>query len=473
MMNGTDQLAVINQHIATARDGLDTIYQRMETANQGLIRLRNQLAEEYRQLARFRLDELAANQVGTQLDETDRAVLKLLERRSQALRELDSAIEQSIARLGPLNAEREQAVRKRDDLVKQIDDSAAEVKLQLSRQEAYQEQEKRVAETAARAEGAENKAAQAEADQEEKGRPYREDPLFMYLWKRRFLTPDYTGGGLTRGLDGWVATMIKYADARSNYFMLTELPVRLREHAERQKAIAAEELQKLHDMEAKALQVEGIVRDKAALADAQKSLEEIEGRIEIEEKRHETFFQQRSVFSTASDEISQQAIALQVSEIKSDTLASLYMQAKMTSKPDDDVIVARIRDLQQEEKNLGAEIAALQTQERQHQQSFRELEDLRRRFRQSSYDSRHSYFPSGFELAALLGMLMSGRASGGDVWDRIGREQRFRRPRTPRDFGGGVFPGGFGGGSPGRGGFGGGMRGGGMGGGGFRTGGKF
>lgn len=473
MMNGAEQLAIINRHLATARDGVDTIYQRMEAANQGLARLRNQLTEEYRQLARFRLDELAANRVATQLDETDRAVLKLLERRSQALRELDSAIEQSIARQGPLNAEREQAVRKRDDLVKQIDESAAEVKLQLSRQDAYQEQEKRVAETAARAERAGNKAAQAEADQEEKGKPYREDPLFMYLWKRRFLTPDYTGGGLTRSLDGWVAKMIKYADARSNYFMLTELPVRLRGHAERQKAIAVEELQRLRDMEAKALQIEGIIRDKAALVAAQKSLEEIEVRIEAEEKRHETLFQQRSVFSTASDEISQQAIGLQVSEIKSETLASLYMQAKMTSKPDDDVIVARIRDLQQEEKNLGAEIAALQTQERQHQQSFRELEDLRRRFRQSSYDSRHSYFPSGFELAALLGMLMSGRASGGDVWDRIGREQRFRRPRTPRDFGGGVFPGGFGGGSSGRGGFGGGMRGGGMGGGGFRTGGKF
>jgi aspartate oxidase len=74
--------------------------------------------------------------------------------------------------------------------------------------------------------------------------------------------------------------MIKYGEARSNYFMLTELPVRLREHAERQKEIAAAELQKLHDMEAKALQVDGIVRDKAALAAAQKSLEEIEARIE-------------------------------------------------------------------------------------------------------------------------------------------------------------------------------------------------
>jgi hypothetical protein len=468
MMNGADQLAIINQHIETARNGLGTIHQRMEAANQQLVRLRTQLAESYRQLAHFRLDELAAERVTTQLDETDRVVLKLLERRSEELRELDGAVEQSTARQATLNAEREQAVRERDDFVKQIDEKAAEVKLELSRQEGYQEQEKRVAETTARAGQAEKKAAQAEADQEEKGKPYREDPLFMYLWKRRFLTPDYTGGWLTRSLDGWVAKMIKYGDARSNYFMLTELPVRLREHAERQKAIAAEALQKLHDMEAKALQIDGIVRNRASLAAVQKSLEEIEARIEAEEKRHETLFQKRSAISTASDETSRQAIELQVSEIKSETLAELYMQAKMTGKPDDDVIVARIRDLQQEEKNLDAEIKALQTQERQHQQSSRELEDLRRRFRQSDYDSQHSYFPSGFQLAALLGMLLSGRASGGDIWDRIGREQQFRRPRTPRDFGGGPC---------GRGGFRGRMGGGGfggrMGGGGFRTGGKF
>ena len=34
MMNGTDQLAIINQHMAKARDDLDTIYKRMETVNQ-------------------------------------------------------------------------------------------------------------------------------------------------------------------------------------------------------------------------------------------------------------------------------------------------------------------------------------------------------------------------------------------------------------------------------------------------------
>jgi hypothetical protein len=468
MINGTDQLAIINQHIDTARSGLDAIHKRKEEVNRQLANLRHQTTEEYRKLARFRLDDLTANRLVSQLDETDRAVLKLLERRAQALKELDAAIERLEAQQNPLHEEREKTVRKRDDLVKQIDERASEIKSQLGEQEFYTEQERRVAEATAKAEQADRKAAQAEADREEKGQPYRDDSLFMYLWKRRYLTPDYTGGGLTRSLDGWVAKIIKYADARSNYYMLTELPLRLREHADRQKEMAAQEVQELHDMEAQALQVEDIIHNKSALETAQKALEEVESRIEAEEEQHDALLQQRSTFSSGSDEISRQAIELQLSEIKHDSLANLYMKAKMTPKPDDDVIVGRIRDLQQEEKKITNEIEGLQSQEHQHQQAYRELEDLRRQFRRSGYDSRHSYFPGGFELAALLGMLLSGRTSGRDVWGRIDREQQFRRPRTPRDFGGGIFPGGFGGGSRGGGGFGGGM-----GGGGFRTGGGF
>ncbi len=468
MINGSEQLAIINQHVNTARSGLEAIHKRKESANQRLVQLRNQVTEEYRELARFRLDELAANRVVTQLDETDRAILKLLERRSQALQELDTAIEQSNAQQVPLNEEREHAIRKRDDLVKQIDEYATDIKSQLSGQEFYKEQEKRLAEATAKAERADTKAAQSEADRDGKGKPYREDPLFMYLWKRRYLTPDYIGSGLTRSLDGWVAKIIKYADARSNYYMLTELPVRLREHADRQKEIAAQEVQKLHDMEAKALQVPEIIENKSVLETVQKDLEKIENRLEAEEEKHDALLQQRSTFSSGADDISRQAVELQLSEIKHDSLANLYTKAKITPNPDDDVIVGRIRDLQQEEKSITQDIKDLQSQERQQQQTYREFEDLQRQFRRSGYDSRHSYFPGGFELAALLGMLLSGRTSGRDVWGRIDREQQFRRPRTPRDFGGGIFPGGFGGGSRGGGGFGGGM-----GGGGFRTGGGF
>jgi hypothetical protein len=462
MMRGRDQLAIIDQHIATARRDMQTGHSRLETANQQLIEVRNQLAQEYRGLAKFRLDALAAGKLIAQMDDTDRTVLKLLERRSQAVAKLEREIEQSQATQAELEDERSRLGRRRDELLKQIDEAAAEIKEQLGRQDAYRELEEKAAEESRRAERAQKKAAQAEADREEKGKPYRQDPLFMYLWQRRYLTPDYSGGGLTRMLDGWVAKMINYADAHSNYYMLTELPLRLREHADRQERLAAQEVQKLRDMEAVALAVEPITKNKELLQSVQKSLEESEARIEAEEKRHASLLEQRSAHASGSDELSRQAIELQVSEIKNDSLTNLYMQAKMTNNPDDDVMVNRIRELQEQEEALLAEVQNLQSQIHQQQKNYREIDELRRRFRRRSYDSDHSVFPGGFQLAALLSLLMSGRASGGDVWDRIDREQQFRRPRTPVDFGGGVFPGGFGGGG-----------GGGMGGGGFRTGGSF
>jgi hypothetical protein len=478
MIHGRDQLTIIDQHMATAQNSVDSIHRRLEEAGRRLTEIRNQTAEEFRRLAKFRLDELTANRVIARLDETDRAVVDLLQRRSRELGDLEAEIQQNLARQSELKSEREEAVRRRDELVTEVDRHAAELRGQLAAQAAYQTQAQYAREAAARAERAETKAAQAEADREEKGRPYREDALFMYLWNRRFLTPDYTGGGLTRALDGWVAKLIRYPDARSNYFMLTELPLRLREHAERQKTIAAQESQKLIELEEQALQGDGIRPKKEALLAVKKEIEGIEARVEAEEKRHQALIEKRALYSAASDELSQQAIQLQVAEIRNDTLSNLYREAQATSRPDDDVIVSRIQGLMAEEQSLSAEIGNLQSELDRQQKSFQEIEELRRRFRRSGYDSGHSYFPGGLDLAALLALLLSGRASGGDVWGRIGREQEFRLPRQHRHGrgrDGDFFPGGFGGGSGGLPDiFGGGAGGGGnIGGGGFRTGGGF
>ena len=485
MIHGRDQLSIIDEHIATAQNGIDASHRRLEAASQRLAQIRNQTAEEFRRLARFRLDELTASRVAARLDDTDRAVLSLLEKRGRELSALEAEMEQIVARQAALKAEREEAVRLRDELVNQIDRQAAEIRARLGGQPAYRAQEASAQDAAAKAERAESKAARAEADRDEKGKPYREDALFMYLWNRRFLTPDYAGRGLIRMLDGWVAKLIEYADARSNYFMLTELPLRLREHAERQKALAAQEARKLQEMDAQALQTEGLVKDREELQAAHKGIAAIEARIEEAENRHAGLLEKRASYSAAADETAQQALQLQVSEIKQEPLANLYREARATSRPEDDVIVSRIRDLAEEEKSLSAEIESLQDEVRLHQGSFQELEELRRRFRRSQYDSGHSYFPGSFDLGAVLAMLLAGRASAGDVWGRIGREQEFRLPRQRHGHGGGFgggggFPDIFGGGSGGGGGFpgdfGGGSGGGGggdIGGGGFRTGGGF
>lgn len=112
----------------------------------------------------------------------------------------------------------------RDRVVSIIDAAAAEARSRLARQPA-------IADPVVRS--AEEKLAQAESDREEKRRPYESDPLFMYLWRRRFGTRDYRAGNLVRYLDRKVAHLIGYEAARVNYAMLIELPDRMREHLER------------------------------------------------------------------------------------------------------------------------------------------------------------------------------------------------------------------------------------------------
>ncbi len=83
---------------------------------------------------------------------------------------------------------------------------------------------------------AERKAAQAESDLEQKRKPYEADPLFMYLWRRGFGTTRYRSMPFVRYFDRKVARLIGFDDARRNYAVLIDLPVRLREHAEQLRA---------------------------------------------------------------------------------------------------------------------------------------------------------------------------------------------------------------------------------------------
>ena len=85
-------------------------------------------------------------------------------------------------------------------------------------------------------EAAEKKAEQAERDLAEKRVPYEADPLFMYLWRRGFGTGAYRANSFVRYFDRKVARLVGYQGARANYATLLELPVRIREHAERLRA---------------------------------------------------------------------------------------------------------------------------------------------------------------------------------------------------------------------------------------------
>jgi DNA repair exonuclease SbcCD ATPase subunit len=216
MQYGTDTLSIIEQHLSAARNQTRASSSRLEALNRRLVDLRADLGEAVRRLARFRMNELKADRIIAHLDETDREVVDLLSQRAAALRETEQNLAESLKHQEALKASRDEAARAVDETLKALDDGAAEVKAQLGRQESYSAQEARAADAAERLSRASEKADQAEADRAAKGKPYEDDPLFMYLWKRGFLSPEYKAGPLTRALDARVARMIRFDETRNN-----------------------------------------------------------------------------------------------------------------------------------------------------------------------------------------------------------------------------------------------------------------
>src|SRR5690606_32994282 len=146
------------------------------------------------------------------------------------------------------------------------------VQERLKTDAAYLEQQRAAQESERIAVHADEKATVSQQEQDSKGASYREDPLFMYLYNRGYGTSGYRARGLTRWLDGKVARLIGYQDARPNYARLLELPVRLREHADWVGAQADEEFAKL-----KALDEEARVA--AGIEDLEKKQTQVSGRI--------------------------------------------------------------------------------------------------------------------------------------------------------------------------------------------------
>jgi len=459
MIPGRDNLQLINQHIYQAQAEQEQAGQRLAELHRQLNSLRLKTSDAFRALAKLRLDDLQASQIISRLNETDQVVLNLLEKHRDARKSLDEQIQASLARQQQLEAQRRELERRRDEAGLAMQNQLEQTRQRLLETPDYRQQQQRVQEAAAVVKNADEKATRAEQDRVDKGKPYEADPLFMYLWKRRFLTPDYRGGWFTRQLDAWVARLIDYQRNRPNYYMLLELPQRLREHATKVQQAARLETQALQAMERLAAEADGFLTLQAKVLEAEKQIKQIDAEIEAEEARHQELLQQQSGLHAGTDSVTKQIIDLKSAALEKETLSSLYQQARATPRPEDDVIVTQLHQLQQQQSQIEAEIQSLNTILQQRVRDLGQLEEVRRRYRQSGYDSYNSGFPGNFSLGVLLGQMLGGMMSSDTVWREIGRHQQ----GTPQG-------GGYEGGEADFGGFGGS---GGMGGGDFHTGGEF
>jgi chromosome segregation ATPase len=210
-----------------------------------------------------------------------------------------------------------------------------------------------------------------------------------------------------------------------------------------------ERTQNAGEVARQAAEADGVLTWQAKVQEAEKQLKQCEAELAAEELRHQKLLAEEAGWNAGTDPISAQILDLQAEALAKEPVASLYEKARDTPRPDDDVAGARIQQLRQRQEQTTREIQSLNAILQQQQRTLGELEEVRRRYRQSGYDASNSRFPSTFALAVLLGRMLDGLANPDTVWGEIERNQRGSGH-------GGGWDGGFGGsGEPG-GGFGGG-----------------
>lgn len=436
-LTGSDALGALDRAAERTRGALA---QAVTAADDAEAR-RNALAEKrisgIRALSEIRLDLIENGAAGPDLDAAHREARHLLQQHAAFVAREAERIEVARQAISALEAERAEAARARDAAIEAHEARVAEVEHRLREDPGYLALVKASEEASAVAARAEQKLDIAEADREQKGRPYEADPLFSYLWKRKFRTPAYKASPLFRFLDGWVASLCDYDRHWTNFQRLTELPERLAEHVARVEAAEQAALARLDAAEAGALKAAGADALAAEIEDRRRTLAQCDARIEAAEaehrervKAHEAARTQQAGPAIAARQTLDAALAAA-------SFPELRVLAAQTLTLDDDRLVDELVRLRSEELALelsARDIAGLPERRRFE---LERLEALRARFKAAGLDTPWVMI-AGASLQRALDALTSGEIGPEDALGVIKRGARRASARGGQDviFGG-------------------------------------
>jgi hypothetical protein len=433
MINGRDALFFVEQAISRVRRDEHGLDEALRSAMANAHRLRHDLAEGFRSLARARLDAMVRDRVIGDLDETEHQALAIVEGRRRRIDELARKRDQAQAALDTAEATKHERDQELADVLEAIDELRDRTEARIKTDERWRNAKAAVETAVEIADNADKKVAQAEADLLAKGKPYENDPLFMYLWKKKAGETGDKSGTLVRLFDRIVERSIGYRDARANYARLKESPARLREHATtREHDIdAAKDL--VVALERQALVADGIepleTRAEAAHA-AMVSAEQTVAKITADLGKLEA---KRQWILESDDEKSDgRAVDLLARTLEREDLRRLYREAVSTQTSADDQAVSAISSAQAALEKADSEVAQIRVQLRDMARRRAELEGARDRARSIGYDDPRATFSGDRDVVGdVIGGILSGALRGGAL-DRILRDN-YRAPMRHAD----------------------------------------
>ncbi|MDZ4761098.1 MAG: hypothetical protein SGJ21_08510 [Alphaproteobacteria bacterium] len=435
VISGRDALHRLDRQIAEARGDFDQSLKAAD-AHGGrraeLLRLR---AEGYRELARMRLDELKTGAEAA-LSAAEAAAVKLLEAHQQFMAGIEGEAEQSAAELAASEAGRLAAEQRASAAVDAYETLVAATEARIEADPAYDALTSSYEEAKAVHARATQKLELARTDRTAKGAPYESDPLFAYLWERRFRTTEYRGRGITRALDGWVAKVSGYDQAYLNYARLIELPDRLSEHLSRMKLEEAEAEAAIERFEATALEADGARALSDAAASAKAEVKAADARLDGLEAAEAALRTRRE--AAASGDSGPQGDARRLIEdgLVKASFPDLKVLAAETTSLDDDRMVDVLIKLRTEELAMEVSGRSLGLVPARRRGTVEALEAARQRFKAAGLDGPYVELGGAAFEAALMAYGGASATSGEQLWRALAATVRQAPAHEDSYFGG-------------------------------------
>ena len=430
-LSGPDALKSLDDALRDIRREEDDIAKRLAKSAELIAKIREGESELFRQLAAIRLESSTQDELSGQLTKAERDARDALKRHQKELAAAEADLKAKDKQIARLATERTATADKAAAHEAELKALADKVAGTTAASPEYIEKRKQADELVHVAEEAMRKTLQAESDQEEKGKPYRDDPLFMYLWERGYGTKTYRANNLITALDRWVAGLVRYPEARPNFAMLNEIPMRLREHAERQKEKAEAAVAEVVALEEAAVDAAGGKPIRDALEAAINRIEAIDQEmVELEDARDEAAQAQREL-AQGSDPAFADAVSTLATSLGRADIQTLLAEARATRTHEDDAIVKQIDDArsrvteeEEETRDLKARLKTLAARRR-------ELEDIQFEFKKQGYDRPQSTFREDKLVGDLLTDFLRGGISAANYWDQWRRSQNWSAGYDP------------------------------------------
>ena len=402
------------QRLATALTTAQNEVQELENRLGGLTESRTQLQLERQDLlaelaqVRLKYGELGAS--GTQeLGERVRALLQARDTQHTTILEKSQLVAKELARRA---AEVKTALDAQAQAETTLHTAEEALFTELEAQPDYQQQYARAERAARTLQHALEKAEASKLERDEKGEKYLADPLFNYLWNRKFGTPEYQPkswfANLVRSLDQWVARMSRYEENRQNFERLQALPKWIAAHSEE----VGHEAQAAADALAAYIETHRadspVPAAEEQLAAATRTAEAREAELEHTERELVALDAQDREFAEGKDQAYAQAMELLKHTFERKNLAQLERDALLTPYPEDDLIVAKLNELADRLAAVQSERSGLTEAVERGTKRVQELAQAVRNYRQSPLNRDTVSYPDGRKVEDTIHKVLTG-----------------------------------------------------------------